>query len=93
MIKSFGDKDTARFWETGHTKRIPSNVKERALDKLQMLHAAVVVESLRVPPSNNLEKLSGNLKGFWSIRINLQYRIVFRFVGGDAHDVQIIDYH
>jgi toxin HigB-1 len=93
MIKNFADKETARFWETGHSKRIPSTAKERARDKLQMLHATVMIENLRVPPSNNLEKLSGDRKGLWSIRINKQYRIVFRFVGGDALDVEIVDYH
>jgi len=93
MIKSFADKETARFWDNGHSRRIPFMVKERARDKLQMLHASEAVENLRFPPSNNLEKLSGDRKGFWSIRINKQYRIVFRFVGGDAHDVEIVDYH
>ncbi len=93
MIKSFCDKETARFWETGQSKRFPSTVKERARDKLQMLHATVAVENLRVPPSNALEKLSGDRKGFWSIRINKQYRIVFSFVAGDAYDVGIVDYH
>ena len=93
MIKSFADRETARFWETGQSRRLPSTVKERAQDKLQMLNAAEDVNKLRVPPSNNLEKLSGDRKGFWSIRINRQYRIVFHFDGGNAHDVEIVDYH
>jgi len=93
MIRSFADKETRRFWETGRSRRIPSVVQQRAMDKLQMLNAAVLVESLRLPPSNNLEKLSGDRVNYWSIRINKQYRIVFRFAGIDAYDVEIIDYH
>ncbi|NTU77068.1 MAG: type II toxin-antitoxin system RelE/ParE family toxin [Alphaproteobacteria bacterium] len=93
MIKSFADKETARLWETGQSRRIPATLKQRATDKLQMLHAVATVESLRMPPSNNLEKLSGDRAGHWSLRINKQYRIVFRFVGGDAQDVAIVDYH
>ncbi len=93
MIKSFSDKETARFWQMGHSRRMGASIRQRAMDKLQMLHAATIVETLRIPPSNNLEKLSGDRTGYWSIRINKQYRIVFRFAGGDAHDVEIIDYH
>lgn len=93
MIRSFADKETARFWETGESKRIPMMVRQRTMDKLQMLHAVETVMSLRIPPSNNLEKLSGERVGYWSIRVNRQYRIVFRFVGHDAYDVEFVDYH
>ncbi len=93
MIKSFSNKDTSRFWESGKSKRIPATIKQRAMDKLQILNAAETVESLRIPPSNNLEKLSGSRAGHWSIRINKQYRIVFRYIGGNAYDVEIVDYH
>ena len=66
---------------------------ERAKRKLVAVHAASRLEDLRVPPSNRLEKLRGDLDGFYSIRINDQWRIIFRWTDGDAHDVQIIDYH
>ena len=64
-----------------------------ALRKLRQLDAAVTLDDLRVPPGNRLERLRGDRTGEWSIRINDQWRICFRWVGGDAHDVQIVDYH
>jgi len=93
MIKSFADKDTKRLWQMGEARKLPAVLRQRIMDKLQMLDAASRVESLTVPPSNHLEKLSGNRKGHWSIRVNQQYRITFRFINGDAYDVQFIDYH
>lgn len=69
------------------------DVARRALIKLQTLHAAENVERMGLPPANRLKKLSGSLKNFWSVRINDQWRLIFRFEDGDAHDVQIIDYH
>jgi proteic killer suppression protein len=93
MSVSFDNKETERFWETGQSRRISPAIRQRAMDKLQMLHAAETVELLRIPPSNNLEKLSGDRAGHWSIRVNRQYRIVFRFAASNAHDVEIVDYH
>jgi len=93
MIKSFADRETKRFWETGQSRRIPAAIQQRALDKLQMLNAAETIANLRLPPSNNLERLIGDRAGRWSIRVNRQYRIVFRFDAGSAHDVEFVDYH
>lgn len=93
MIKSFGDKTTQAFWEKGTHRRIPPDIAKRAYRKLQLVHAAADLEFLRIPPSNHLEKLSGDLKEFHSIRINLQFRILFRWQDGHAEDVEIIDYH
>lgn len=93
MIRSCADKETGRFWKTGESKRIPPKVRQRTMDKLQMLHAVETVASLRVPPSNHLEKLTGDRVGYWSIRVNSQYRIVFRFADHDAYDVEFVDYH
>lgn len=63
------------------------------MDRLQMIDAATEVGQLRFPPSNRLEKLIGDRRGFWSLRVNVQYRIIFRFEDGHAHDVALIDYH
>ncbi len=93
MIKSFASKETRRLWENGEARRMPPALRQQALDKLQMLDAAEKVETLRVPPGNRLEKLSGNRAGYWSIRVNRQFRIVFRFARGNAHDVECVDYH
>lgn len=93
MIRSFSDKETAAFWATGKSKKIAPSLHQRVMDKLQILDAATEIENLRYPPSNNLEKLSGDLKGLWSIRINKQYRIIFCFANGCADDVALVDYH
>jgi proteic killer suppression protein len=93
VIKSFGNKLTAQLWRTGKAARFPANLCERALDKLQILNAAGRPEILRIPPGNRLEALRGDYRGFWSIRINDQWGIVFRFLGEDAYDVAIVDYH
>jgi toxin HigB-1 len=92
MIKNFRCKDTLALFESRAPKRFRSiaNVAER---KLQMLDSAKAIEDLRSPPGNRLEALRGNLRGTWSIRINDQWRLCFRFEGGDAFDVEIVDYH
>ena len=92
MILSFADKETQTLYETGSSRRF-SAVLRVALRKLDMLAAATLVETLRVPPGNRLEKLSGDREGMWSIRINEQWRICFRRVGANAEDVEICDYH
>lgn len=93
MIKSFSDDESERFYITGKSKKIPSTIHKAALRKLDYLNSAVTVEDLRIPPANRLEKLKGDLQAFYSIRINKQYRIIFRFEDGDAYDVKITDYH
>ena len=92
MIKNFRCKDTLALFESRTPKRFRSiaSVAER---KLQMLDSANAIEDLRSPPGNRLEALRGNLRGTWSIRINDQWRLCFRFEGGDAFDVEIVDYH
>jgi proteic killer suppression protein len=93
MIKTFTDRTTAAVFLGNPVKRLPSELRKRAREKLDMLHAVVVVEDLRVPPSNRLEKLTGDRQGQWSIRINSQWRICFVWRDGDAYDVEITDYH
>ncbi len=96
MIISFGKRATADLFHgrpTRHVRRIPSQIRPIALRKLDMLNAAHSLEDLRSPPGNRLEILKGDLAGFHSIRINNQWRIVFRWDGLNAHDVEIIDYH
>lgn len=93
MIKSFSDDESERFYITGKSRKIPSTIHRVALRKLDYLNSAVTVEDLKIPPANRLEKLKGDLQAFYSIRINKQYRIIFRFEDGDAYDVKITDYH
>ncbi len=93
MIKSFAGKDTEKLYLTGRSKKLPPDVCRVALRKLDYLNAATCLKDLSVPPGNRLEPLKGRLKGKHSIRINDQYRIVFRFEGRDAHEVEITDYH
>lgn len=86
-------KETEKvFWQKS-TKKIPSDIVSRAKIKLDMLDAAQEKDDLRVPPANHLEELKGDYQGYMSIRINKQYRVVFRFDGKDAYDVHIVDYH
>ena len=93
MIKSFGDDDTKSVWEGRRPKKIPSDIISRAFRKLEYLDNANDISDLGVPPSNHLEALIGNLKGFWSIRINEKYRIVFKFEGSNAYDVEISNHY
>jgi toxin HigB-1 len=93
MIRSFKDKQTERLFLSGLAKGLPGDILERAERKLTSLNAAKIVDDLRVPPSNRLERLRGDRDGQFSIRINDQWRICFRFADGDAHDVEICDYH
>jgi toxin HigB-1 len=96
MIVSFGDKTTEDIFHGKDTKaarRIAQVLWTRVRTKLDMLNASTTLEDLRVPPSNRLEKLRGDWAGFYSMRINDQYRVVFRFIGGDATDVRCVDYH
>ena len=93
MIKSFADKETERLFGGRKSRALPLQVRERALSKLLVLNAATNVEDLRAPPGNHLEKLRGDREGQWSIRVNRQYRVCFSWIGTDAHDVEITDYH
>jgi len=93
MIKTFASVETESFFKTGKSRRLPGEIQGRAAMRLVQLAAAVVVEDLRLPPSNHLEAMRGDRAGQWSIRINKQWRICFRFVDGNAYDVEIVDYH
>ncbi|MGN6231729.1 MAG: type II toxin-antitoxin system RelE/ParE family toxin [Trinickia sp.] len=92
-IQEFSDRETALIWAGRRSRRLPSDMQQVARRKLRMLHSAHVLADLRIPPANRLEALSGDRAGQHSIRINDQWRVCFRWVDGNAHDVQIVDYH
>lgn len=93
MIQTFANKETAAVFVGLFVKRMPAVIMVRAKLRLDQINSATRVEDLRLPPSNHLEKLSGDREGQWSIRINGQWRVCFRFEGSHAYDVEIIDYH
>ena len=93
MIKTFGDKDTERLFLEGRSKRVPSEMLDRAIRKLDMIDVAHCVDDLHVPPGNRLHALKGDRAGQYSISINSQWRICFCFEAGDAFDVELCDYH
>ena len=93
MIRSFADRVTERLFQRERVRQLPPSLLRVALRKLVQLDAATVLDDLRVPPGNRLEKLSGDRAGQHSIRINGQWRICFRWRNGDAFDVEIVDYH
>jgi proteic killer suppression protein len=93
VICSFRDKDTERVFKRERIRKLPPDLQRVALRKLVLLDAATSLLDLRVPPANRLEKLTGSRLGQHSIRIDDQWRICFRWSGGDAHDVEIVDYH
>ena len=93
MILSFGSKDTERIWNGEWVKKIPNEIQETGRRKLRMLNNSQNLNDLMVPPSNRLEKLSGDLKAYYSIRINDQWRIIFKWTSNNASDVEIVDYH
>lgn len=93
MIKTFKDKETQKIFQREYSRKLPSDIQKTALKKLWMLNAAPDLQSLRVPPANRLESLSGNRTGQYSIRINDQWRICFNWQGENAFDVEIVDYH
>jgi proteic killer suppression protein len=93
LILSFGDKDTRELFRTGKSRKLPSEIWRRALRKLEMIDKAETLNDLKVPPGNRLEQLKGSRKGYYSIRVNEQWRITFRFEKGNAYEVKIEDYH
>lgn len=93
MIKSFADSETEHIFQGDKSKKLPPTIQNVARRKLRMIAAAYVVEDLRIPPGNHLEKLQGDLEDFYSIRINEQWRIIFTFQNGGAQNVKITDYH
>jgi toxin HigB-1 len=93
MIQSFGSKDTQKIWQGEQVKGLPAEIQKVARRKLRMINNSQHIADLRIPPANRLEKLSGKLKDFYSIRINDQWRIVFKWSAGNATQVEIVDYH
>jgi toxin HigB-1 len=93
MIRSFANRETERVWQGEWSRRLPADVQRMGLRKLQFMDAVEDVSELRVPPGNQLEALKGDRKGQWSIRINGQWRICFRWENGHAENVEICDYH
>lgn len=93
MIKSFADKETAKIWEGEFSKRIPNEIQAIARRKLRMINNAELLNDVRIPPSNKLKKLKGNRKDQYSIRINNQWRITFKWLNQNPHEVKIEDYH
>ena len=92
MIISFDNSDTEEIWFGNRVKKLPHEIQSIGRRKLRMLNNSVNLNDLKIPPSNRLEKLSGSLKGFYSIRINDQWRIIFKWNTGNALEVTIIDY-
>lgn len=92
-IQNFRDRETALIWSGAQSRRLPVDVQQVARRKLRMLNAAQNLADLRIPPANRLKALNGDRTGQHSIRINDQWRICFRWHGGHAHDVTIVDYH
>ena len=93
MIVSFGDKATQKIWKGEWVKGFSMEVQESTRRKLRMLNNSVDVKDLMIPPFNRLELLKGKLKEFYSIRVNSQWRLIFRWDNGNAFEVQLIDYH
>ena len=93
MIISFGDKNTEKIWNGMAVKKPSIEIQEIGRRKLRMLHNSIDINDLKIPPSNRLEKLKGNLKDFYSIRINNQWRIIFKWENNNAFEVEILEYH
>jgi proteic killer suppression protein len=93
MIVSFKDKETEKIWNGIVSKKLPREIQDTARRKLRMINNSIDVNDLKIPPANRLEKLKGNLKEFNSIRINNQWRIIFKWNNGNALEVEIVDYH
>ena len=93
MIQSFGDRDTELLFNRERIKKLPVTLLQRARNKLLIIHAATNENDLNTPPGNHFEKLKGDKKGWCSIRINDQWRVIFKWTEGNAYDVEITDYH
>lgn len=93
MIKSFNCKETEKIWQGKKSRKLPSDMQDRALRKLRQLNASLTFDDLRIPPSNRLESLVGDRLGQYSIRITKQWRLCFVWLNGHAYEVEIVDYH
>ena len=93
MIKSFRNKETEKIWMQETSKKLPMEIQKIGLRKLVMINASIDLNDLKIPPSNHLEKLKGNREGQYSIRVNDQWRICFKWKDGNSFEVEIVDYH
>ncbi len=93
MVKEFGDKESEKIWNGIQSKKLPNEIQHVARRKLRMINNAQDITDLRIPPANRLERLKGELSDYHSIRINDQWRIIFKWINNDAYDVKMIDYH
>lgn len=93
MLRSFADKESERVWQRRRVRKLDSEIQRAALRKLLILDAAETLDDLRVPPGNRLEKLKGDRTGSYSVRVNQQWRICFRWTQSGPEDVEIVDYH
>jgi len=93
MIRSFADRDTARLWDEELVWRYPPDLRRNMMRKLMLLNVARGLDDLRIPRGNRLKKLWGDREGQYSIRVNDQWRVCFRWEGNDAYDVELVDYH
>jgi proteic killer suppression protein len=93
MIKTFADKETEKIWNGFRSRKLPTEIQDIARRKLRMINNAQNMNDLRIPPSNHLEKLSGDLSNYYSIRINKRWRIIFIWKDDNAFELKIIDYH
>ena len=93
MIKSFADRETEKVFNREFSRRLPPTIQRVARRKLEILNGAQTLQDLRIPPSNHLEKLTGERQGQHSLRLNDQWRLCFTWQNGDAHQVEIVDYH
>jgi len=93
MIRSFGSKETEKVWNGIRSAKLPIEIQRIGRRKLRMINNSLDLNDLRIPPANRLEKLSGKLKDYHSIRINDQWRIIFKWIDGHSYEVEIFDYH
>ena len=93
VIKTFADRHTEELYSSGYSRRFPPDISRRAVRKLEYVDLATGLDDLKVPPSNRLHELERDRKGQFSISVNDQWRICFRFIDGDAYDVELTDYH
>lgn len=93
MISSFNDKETEKIWNGFVSTKLPREIQDVCRRKLRMINNSENINDLRIPPSNRLEKLKGNFKDYYSIRVNNQWRIIFKWDNGNSYNLQIIDYH
>ena len=93
MIKSFAGRETEKIWDGIQSKKLPSDIQNVARRKLRMINNVQNINDLRIPPANHLEKLSGNLTDFYNIRINKQWRLIFKWKNDHAFEVEVVDYH